>query len=64
MLMKLIVYDKDRASAIAKMRSALGEVIIEGIETNIDFSMRSWKMRLFRRVIQTPDLLKSISRTT
>ena len=30
MLMKLIVYDKDRASAIAKMRSALGEV--EGIE--------------------------------
>ena len=37
MLMKLIVYDKDRASAIAKMRSALGEVIIEGIETNIDF---------------------------
>ena len=25
MLMKLIVYDKDRASAIAKMRSALGE---------------------------------------
>ena len=36
MLMKLIVYDKDRASAIAKMRSALGEVIIEGIETNIE----------------------------
>ena len=37
MLMKLIVYDKDRESAIAKMRSALGEVIIEGIETNINF---------------------------
>ena len=36
MLMKLIVYDKDRASAIAKMRSALGEVIIEGIVTNND----------------------------
>ena len=37
MLMKLIVYDKDREAAISKMRSALGEVIIEGIETNINF---------------------------
>lgn len=37
MLMKLIVYDKDRESAIAKMRSALGEVVIEGIETNVNF---------------------------
>ena len=37
MLMKLIVYDKDREAAIAKMQSALGEVIIEGIETNINF---------------------------
>ena len=37
MLMKLIVYDKDRASAIAKMRSALGELVIEGIETNVNF---------------------------
>ena len=37
MLRKLIVYDKDRESAIAKMRSALGEVVIEGIETNINF---------------------------
>lgn len=37
MLLKLIVHDKDRASAIAKMRSALGELIIEGIETNVDF---------------------------
>ena len=37
MLMKLIVHGKDRAEAIAKMRSALGELIIEGIETNINF---------------------------
>ncbi len=37
MLMKLIVYDKDREAAIAKMRSALGELVIEGIDTNIDF---------------------------
>ena len=37
MLMKLIVHGKDRAEAIAKMRSALGELIIEGIDTNLDF---------------------------
>ncbi|HIX15572.1 MAG TPA: acetyl-CoA carboxylase biotin carboxylase subunit [Candidatus Hungatella pullicola] len=37
MLMKLIVHGKDRQEAIAKMRSALGELIIEGIETNVDF---------------------------
>ncbi|WP_394524150.1 acetyl-CoA carboxylase biotin carboxylase subunit [Lacrimispora sp. JR3] len=37
MLMKLIVHGKDRMEAISKMRSALGELIIEGIETNVDF---------------------------
>ncbi|MDD3254019.1 MAG: acetyl-CoA carboxylase biotin carboxylase subunit [Lachnospiraceae bacterium] len=37
MLMKLIVHGKDREEAIAKMRSALGELIIQGIDTNLDF---------------------------
>ncbi len=37
MILKLIVHDKDRLSAIAKMRSALGELVIEGITTNVDF---------------------------
>ena len=37
LLMKLIVHGKNRTEAIAKMRSALGELIIEGIETNVDF---------------------------
>lgn len=37
MLAKLIVHAKTRKEAIAKMRSALGEVIIEGIDTNIDY---------------------------
>ncbi len=37
MLAKLIVYAKNRKEAITKMCSALGEVIIEGIETNIDY---------------------------
>ena len=37
MILKLIVHDGDRASAIAKMRSALGELVIEGVFTNLDF---------------------------
>lgn len=37
MLLKLIVHAKDRDEAIAKMRSALGEMVIEGVDTNLDF---------------------------
>ena len=37
MLAKLIVHAKNREEAILKTRSALGEVIIEGIQTNVDY---------------------------
>ncbi|WP_058485891.1 acetyl-CoA carboxylase biotin carboxylase subunit [Defluviitalea phaphyphila] len=37
MIAKLIVHDKDREKAIAKMKSALGEFIIDGMDTNIEF---------------------------
>lgn len=37
MLAKLIVHGKDRQETIAKMISALGEVWIEGIDTNVDY---------------------------
>lgn len=37
MITKLIVFAATRKEAIAKMHRALGEVIIEGITTNIDF---------------------------
>lgn len=37
MIAKLIVYGKDREEAIKKMRRALGEFIIDGVRTNIDF---------------------------
>lgn len=37
MLAKLIVHAENREEAINKMRSALGEVIIEGIDTNVDY---------------------------
>ena len=37
MLVKVIVHGDTRTEAIGKMRSALGELIIEGIITNLDF---------------------------
>lgn len=37
MVAKLIVYDADRDLAIKKMKSALGEFVVEGIKTNLDF---------------------------
>lgn len=37
MICKVIVHDKDRISAINKMQSVLGELIIDGVDTNIDF---------------------------
>lgn len=37
MIAKLIVWGKGRKEAIRKMQSALGEVIIEGIDTNVDY---------------------------
>ena len=37
MIGKLIVHGKDRAEAIAKMKSSIGEFVVEGIHTNTDF---------------------------
>lgn len=37
MVAKLIVWARNRKEAIRKMQSALGEVIIEGIDTNVDY---------------------------
>lgn len=46
MILKLIVHDKTREAAIAKMRSALGELIIDGVTTNLDFQYE---------ILQNPD---------
>ena len=37
MIAKIIVHGKDRNESIAKMKSAIGEFVIDGISTNIDF---------------------------
>ena len=39
MIAKLIVHGKSRKEAIKKMKSALSEFIVEGVDTNIDFQL-------------------------
>ena len=46
MLAKLIVHADTREQAISKMRTALGEVIIEGIDTNIDYQYEIMNHRI------------------
>lgn len=37
MIAKVIVHDRTRESAIDKMRSTLGELVLGGVTTNLDF---------------------------
>ncbi|QGU94815.1 acetyl-CoA carboxylase biotin carboxylase subunit [Clostridium bovifaecis] len=47
MIAKLIVYGKDRYEAICKMRRALSEFIIDGVNTNIDFQFEILNNKAF-----------------
>jgi acetyl-CoA carboxylase biotin carboxylase subunit len=49
LIAKLIVHGKDREEAIARMRRALDEFIIEGVKTTIPFH---------KKVIDNPDFIK------
>jgi len=40
LLGKIIVRGRDRAEAIARMRRALGETVIEGVKTTIPFHLK------------------------
>ena len=46
MVSKLIVHGRDRAMCMQRLRRALGEYVIDGIETNLD---------LHRRIVTAPD---------
>ena len=63
MLAKVIVHGKDRNEAITKMRSALSEFIIEGIDTNIDFIMQILGNEDFKNNNYDTSFLKRIFRT-
>ncbi|MDO5541050.1 MAG: acetyl-CoA carboxylase biotin carboxylase subunit [Eubacteriales bacterium] len=47
MIAKLIVWDENREEAVHKMQSALGEVVIEGITTNVDYQYEILHNRKF-----------------
>ncbi len=49
MLAKLIVWGEDRVQAIARMRRALLELTIDGVETSRDFHLRLMEDSEFRR---------------
>ena len=50
MIAKLIVHGKDREECINKMKSALGEFVIEGVTTNIDF---------LYKILENPEFIKN-----
>ena len=49
MLAKIIVHGSSRNEAIAKMKRALEETVIEGVDTNIDFLFQIIKNHNFIR---------------
>jgi acetyl-CoA carboxylase biotin carboxylase subunit len=49
LIAKLIVHGRDRDEAIARMARALGELIVDGVDTTVP---------LFRDLLQDPDLHK------
>ena len=55
MIAKLIVYGKNRNEAIAKIKRALDEFVIDGIDTNIDF---------IYKIVTTPDFIRGVYDTS
>jgi len=51
LISKLITYGRDRRSAIARMKRALDEYVIEGIDTNIEVQKKILNSTLFQRGI-------------
>ncbi len=49
MIAKLIVHGKNREEAIAKMKWALAEFIVDGVSTNIDFHLKLIRTEAFEK---------------
>ena len=47
MIAKVIVHAPDREAALQKMRSALDEMVVMGVETNLDFQYQIMKNQVF-----------------
>lgn len=67
MMVKLIVHADTRQEAIRRMHSALGEVIIEGVTTNIDFLYRIMERKEYQAgditVSWLEDVLEELTKT-
>ena len=48
MIAKVIVHGRDRTEAIAKMRTALEEMVVVGVKTNLDFQYAIMENETFR----------------
>ena len=60
MIAKLIVLGKSRNEAIKKMKSALSEFIVDGIDTNIDFQMEIMNHRKFQSGNFSTDFIEEL----
>lgn len=60
MIAKLIVLGKSRNEAIKKMKSALSEFIVDGIDTNIDFQMEIMNHRKFQSSNFSTDFIEEM----
>ena len=49
MIAKLIVHAKSREEAIMKMKWALSEFIVDGVDTNIDYQLAIIKNDTFKK---------------
>ncbi|MCI6675806.1 MAG: acetyl-CoA carboxylase biotin carboxylase subunit [Clostridiales bacterium] len=59
MIAKLMVYDKDREGAIQKMLSALGEVVVEGVDTNVEFQFEILENKAFQKGDVNTDFIET-----
>jgi acetyl-CoA carboxylase biotin carboxylase subunit len=48
LIAKVIAYGEDRDTAIARMRNALGEIVVEGIKTNVPLHQEIFQHAAFR----------------
>ena len=60
MIAKVIVHAPDREAAIRKMKSALDEMVIIGVETNLDFQYQIMKHPVFREGRADTGFIESI----
>ena len=54
MMAKLVTHGADRAAAIATMRQALDRFMVRGLQTNIPFFRRWWRIRALSRAACPP----------